>query len=352
MSGLSEIRSHTGLRGVAALLVVALHYKDTLHSDLEIDSALPFLGGGGAFVDLFFILSGFVLFASYRHVFAGRVRMDRAWDFWMRRFARIYPLHFATLAFMLVFSLWRGHDVSVSDLVQNLTLTHAWDVSEQYVLNPPSWSISAEMFLYLLCPALIVLVTRSGGPVIVLMLVTGLYALLFLWGNGFDFDERTALLRGLPSFMLGMVLAKGRHLTRGWSDAALGAVQVAAVAGIAMILHHDWGQPMLAPLFAALILTTEADRGVLARVLGSSPVHTLGLWSFAIYLLHMPVMYAGFVIGPKLLPMGDPVLYSVLLVACAFAITILAAPLCYRRFEMASRAWIMARATPRRHAVA
>ena len=117
------------------------------------------------FVDLFFVVSGFVIARQY----FGRVN-DAAsvGRFLWRRLARIYPLHLATLAFYLAlagalhFGAARTDNPArypLSDLPAQFLLLHAF-IGERLTFNFPSWSLSAEMFCYLLFPAVALIAQR------------------------------------------------------------------------------------------------------------------------------------------------------------------------------------------------
>jgi peptidoglycan/LPS O-acetylase OafA/YrhL len=96
---MTEIRSLTGLRGYAALLVFISHmYENLLKSGFDLPVPLLiqrlFLMGGRQ-VDIFFVLSGFIMTLIYKDWFAPGVTAHSYWKFQSRRFARVYPLHFS-----------------------------------------------------------------------------------------------------------------------------------------------------------------------------------------------------------------------------------------------------------------
>ena len=164
----STTRHLDGLRIVAACAVVVLHYsdyfKDQHFGRFMIDHTRHF----NLFVDLFFVVSGFVIARQY---------LDRVGDaastgrFLWRRIARIYPLHLATLAFYVVIALALHSGLArtdnparypLSDLPAQLLLLHAFD-GERLTFNFPSWSLSAEMFCYLLFPLVAAIAARREG---------------------------------------------------------------------------------------------------------------------------------------------------------------------------------------------
>jgi peptidoglycan/LPS O-acetylase OafA/YrhL len=163
-----EIRGLTGIRGFAALLVVAAHfagYWKMLFPWLPVTSSPISRGYLG--VDLFFILSGFILSYVYN---AGSKKMT--WpeykNFFVLRFARIYPNQLATLA-VLIFAVILGPKIGViltgsypfDHLPYQLTMTQCWPIFLEKTSNDwnfPAWSISAEWFAYLTIFPLVVFV--------------------------------------------------------------------------------------------------------------------------------------------------------------------------------------------------
>src|SRR6202161_3995096 len=118
----------------------------------------PLVAKGYLGVELFFVLSGFILCPVYLDQVAdGGFRYG---SFLWARLARIYPLHLATLAgigAMALAALAAGRVIdpnilSWSSLPANLLLVQAWGYAPQAGWNHPSWSISAEWFAYLSFP--------------------------------------------------------------------------------------------------------------------------------------------------------------------------------------------------------
>src|SRR5215471_19407682 len=156
-AGAHKYEALDGLRGIAALGVVLYHVDWVNHfSDTQ------FVRNGFLFVDLFFILSGFVLASVYR----GRISTPyQLRDFLLLRFFRIYPLHVAILAvFVLIESckliLTKNGLVastggafsgsrSLALLPYNVFLLQGAGFIHRFTWNVPSWSISSEAVAYL-----------------------------------------------------------------------------------------------------------------------------------------------------------------------------------------------------------
>src|SRR6516162_4403834 len=150
----------TGIRALAALLVLGMHTEQNVPSGL--DSLLPFFARGYLGVDFFFVLSGFIITHVYFARLASASRSAVQIFLW-HRFIRLYPVHITVLAGLVAivsvagaagFTLNNPQEWQWNDLFWQLTLLHAWGVTASPGWNAPSWSISAEWFAYLLFPLL------------------------------------------------------------------------------------------------------------------------------------------------------------------------------------------------------
>ena len=161
-----EIGALTGLRGVAACWVVEYHVHE--RAPLLPGSPLgTMLRHGYLAVDLFFVLSGFVMALSYEGLFAGGASRRALGTFALRRLARIYPLYAAvtgaSVLLFLHFALATGAPCRplLAMLPYNVPLLQTWGFGDGIVGQ--SWSVSAEMAAYVLFPFLL-RITGAGRP--------------------------------------------------------------------------------------------------------------------------------------------------------------------------------------------
>lgn len=307
MAARSEIKSLTGLRGVAAVLVLFYHAMSRGTGFQPIDRIIHH---GYISVDLFFVLSGFVMAMTYG---SGVVR-GGVWKhqlaFLGHRIARIFPLYAAvTLACFLVAEAGLLHPPGVSNLfhalLKNLLMIQAWGAGGGG-LNSPGWSISAEWGAYLLFPALAGGALLSGrsaaiGIAVLSALVVVILAVLpdsvyFIARNGplnIAFGPTPApLIRCLSEFTLGLLAWRlSRHA--GVVGGTVGNLPSAVLVVVIVVLFgFPELDPLLVLLFPLLILSLCSDRPAIARFLGSGLNYRLGVWSYAIYLVHEPILEA------------------------------------------------------------
>ncbi|HJW71516.1 MAG TPA: acyltransferase [Geothrix sp.] len=321
-----RLEALTSMRFLAAALVVVFH----IFHQAPVMQRLPRLlrsgiESGYVWVGFFFILSGFILAYQYgsRVVTAG---FDLR-DFWLARFARIYPgflLGFLMVAGLLSVKVWDGGYPPgggagmTADLLATLGLVHAWVPSFAITFNFPSWSVSVEAFFYLLFPLLALASARLS-----LRRFLGLAGLLYLasvaghlaycavtpfgWlGNDWVHDSGRHFIKffplvHLPEFILGMAMGRlygaRRHLglteTVGRRLARIAGILVLAGLCVSdripLALMHNVA---LALPFAALILGLALAPATSFGAWLSHPIPVaLGDASYSLYILQVPVIW-------------------------------------------------------------
>src|SRR5512139_3545163 len=169
-----EIRALSGLRIVAAVWVVLFHFRPLLEQAMPgFRSALaPVLNCGAQGVDLFFMLSGFVLTWNYLD------RMGESWSWratlhflWLR-LARVWPVYLVTMhlaALWMIFTLHVGHipspvadQLTATNYIRQALMVQLWFVPffDGSSWDGPAWSISAEWLAYLLFGVVVLVVFR------------------------------------------------------------------------------------------------------------------------------------------------------------------------------------------------
>lgn len=245
----------TGVRGVAALWVVIYHLQDVARTDPRFAplTTVPLLREGFRGVDLFFLLSGFILF----HVHAEDFRVPN-WGatraYAIARIGRVYPLNAAVLLMIIALccALPGLHDpasFTVPSVLQSLLLAQRWLMPDFGAINGPSWSLSVEILGYAAFPVLAWRLARTRRPATHLLTAFLCLAALILAGRSLGFADtnitgRLALLRMFPAFAAGAALcAYARTDPPGLARHA-GVIAIAAVLAITVLC----GVPALAVL--------------------------------------------------------------------------------------------------------
>lgn len=339
---MGEIRSHTSLRGIAALLVVIYHFYPQLQPVIEIDRYTLAFSRGHLWVDFFFILSGYILCYVYSDE-PGTSR-KQALSFLWARFARVFPLHIATLLFLVVFQLASslltsgGSRIGEFDTFWlNILNIHAWGFLDQFDWNFPSWSISAEFAAYLSFPIICFGLLRAPKITFSVMAIAIVFRFTYQL-VGFDSIvrwERTVLLRTFPMFFLGIFLFRSRPWCQKSNCHILSGLQFLAVLGIAISLHYGWNDACIVVMFALIIIATQTDDGAISKILVARPFVFLGLWSYSIYMLHICVRYVLFLVWPKLTQFLEltPESYEVSFFIAAIILTITLGAFSFSIFE-------------------
>jgi peptidoglycan/LPS O-acetylase OafA/YrhL len=286
------------MRWLAAFMVFAFHIHVIQYFGpaTTVGGSLreAILGVGAVGVSFFFILSGFVLAWSFRPGEGART-------FWRRRFARIYPLHAATVVIALVIgvTLAAGTLPTRVEVLLNVLLVQPWfptSIARDYVVNPVSWSLACEAFFYALFPLLFAGVRRLGTRGLWIAGTVSLLAVVLLPVVADFRDMHRIPVARLPEFVLGSVLAclvragKWRGPGVVWS-----AVVLAAGCAVATVAPADFRYTACtAPGFALLIAATAvADARGVRSWLARPWLVRLGELSFAFYMIHILMVRVG-----------------------------------------------------------
>lgn len=191
-------------------------------------------------------------------------------------------------------SIWRVQ--TWTELVAQLFLVQAW-LSSPAGWNVPSWSISAELFAYLLFP--IFVASHGRWRVATRLLLAGIalmfYLVVGLNTGSLDIVHGLAPIRCLAGFSLGMLIFYYRHWWASLPDRVLSAMQIAATGVIVAALVVSCNDILLVPAFVVLVAATSPDRGVVSEALKWRPFQFLGKISYSVYLNHVPLLtIAGF----------------------------------------------------------
>ncbi len=287
-----------GWRGICALLVGALHFGQGIEWHFAHSS---FVRNAYLFVDFFFVLSGFVIAYAYDD------RLSSASDirsFAVRRFGRLWPLHAVVVAAWVItvlaeiltrhllgiFSIHTAFTDTRTPvgLLANLMLLHGFAAWPGAMWNPPSWSISVELWT---CLVFALICLRPKGQRLFLAAALSLCGLLALFSSGQYMVAYAGygFFRGLYGFFLGTLVYRAYLSTR-WLrfkfPSVVEGLCVALTATYVGFLGHG-PTAMVAPIvFAVIVYVFAFEAGIFSRALLSRPMARLGTWSYSIYLNH------------------------------------------------------------------
>lgn len=344
----ADLRPLTSLRFFAALWVILYAFWENLAVGFQPNLvAKGYLG-----VELFFVLSGFILSHVYLEA-AGEKRFSYSGFLWAR-IARVYPLHLATLFGVMALGVaasvaGMNIDSGVmawSSLPANLIMVHAWGLAPEAGWNHPSWSISAEWFAYLLFPVFAAVAWRlRRWPVATAFaaagFLVGLY-LIFEGLAGFPLTQATihwGALRIVPCFALGCALYL-IHRRRALPQPGLIAVaSAAAMLGSAVLLAFDGVIVIFAGLLILALASLPNER---AGWLASRPAVYLGEISYSVYMVCVPWKLLAVTLAAKALNLPDkqlPPLVWLVLVLGTVGVAAVSYHLVEKPARTALRAW-------------
>jgi len=315
-----RISALTSLRFFAAALIVFDHATADRHGWIR---EIPYYQG----VTFFFVLSGFILTYSYPVL----PEKKDVLNFWLARFARIWPAYFVSLVWAIVLVPgWLTILATPYGAFRALLSTaalQAWIPQMDYFFYPNAvgWSLSVEAFFYLLFPFLIRELKTGRYWMLLLcciptclVLVTATASNLVLYAKSttdVDIDGLVYIfpLTRLPEFMIGMVAALSlrQPADRRSRPVIATFIEVMAVAAVLAqyLLTPTWYEtgPLShvfpasiclwlersgsAPLYALLISVIAREQGILSRLLRFRPLVLGGEISYALYLLHQPLIW-------------------------------------------------------------
>jgi peptidoglycan/LPS O-acetylase OafA/YrhL/uncharacterized membrane-anchored protein len=305
-----QVITLTGIRGVAAMWVILFHgyaYIGPLLGGPD-RVQVPIIRDGYLGVDLFFILSGFVLSLAYSERFQRNFKSGII-EFFFARVWRIFPLHWVCLAIFVLLveafpeNFWGPGPFTLGALVASAALVQDWIPSTALAWNHPAWSLSAEWAAYLLFPLLIVAIglLRDRRLALCLALVSLLALTLSLSVRDshtlnhagppgivrclFEFSAGALAWKSIPEDVWKTASAEDCNYRR------LGEICMALGAAVLLFALALPPVQVIAPFaFLMFILGCALPSWTAGRLFGNTVVVFLGTISFSIYLVHIFVL--------------------------------------------------------------
>lgn len=386
-TGTAYLPNLTPLRGVAALLTVIFH------ADLYMGA------GSGALlrlkdsllisklylmVDFFFVLSGFIMCHVYGKWFSSSVEGFSFKKFTIARFARVYPLHFFTLLYLVALRVWfvsaGGNDTNPfsylsntwQSIPTNLLLIQSMNVHNWFTWNNAAWSISTEWWMYMLFPFLVAPFMRlsSAARVVVVLTCFAGYVFIMLVIQNFvtvppqlsfikpeptiNVSYQYGFLRCMFGFIIGMMMYLGYKDGFAKKFLANGTILIICTVCLFICFHFAVPDVISVSFYPLIILSAAYGSKSMNLFFGNKLMQRLGDLSFSIYLVHQPIAYTFFTMmayfnpAPSGANMAPPppkpgMLTAWLICLLFIAIALLLSWLSYKYIEVPSRNWLNSR---------
>ncbi len=314
------IQSFEGLRGICAALVVLYHFG-LVKSNL--------IAGSYLFVDVFFVLSGYIMMLNYSERLVDR----RAFmDFLGKRVARLYPLFlFTTFTFLVATKIVAPYlqgllvevtpavnavavapahalaptndDSALLKLLAWLTFASSMGWYDYLYANYPAWSVSTEFWTYVLFAAAVILARKrlvavAAGAIFISFSITLYFSVVrhgcLAHGECLNVTYDAGFLRCVGGFFLGALsYLLNTRLRQNRQIAWLKHADVVLLILMFSVVWFSTDIPAVAfamPGAAAALITVLPFQGAASRLLSHKPLLWLGKMSFAIYLGHASIL--------------------------------------------------------------
>jgi peptidoglycan/LPS O-acetylase OafA/YrhL len=291
-----------GLRAISVLAVIAYHFK------LTHVFGYPIATGGYVGVDIFFVISGFLISSIIANdLKAGTYSMA---VFYAKRVKRIFPALFAMYAVCLMAAAYTSIGKEIAD-IKNSVLSSVFFISNVYFstksgyfdgdlqANPllHTWSLSVEEQFYVVFPLVLYLLNKVGAVtkmlIITAIFVAGLACSQYLVASSPDTAYYSVLARSWELF-LGAGISFLRHVRLRQSFSEILTAAGLCLIFLAMVMFDKAtvfpGAAALVPCLGAAAIIIGGNQATLTtRLLSTAPLRFTGVISYSLYLWHWPV---------------------------------------------------------------
>ena len=296
----------TPLRGIAALLVGVYHFEFSVARFISPSQSL-FFERCYLMVDLFFVMSGFIMLHVYGKSFYNSISKINLRKFFIARFARVYPLHFFALSALIVFAIklfptYPNEIYNPSAIVTNYLLLQSYNIHKTATWNIPSWSISAECLAYLFFPFLALLINKKKkiaiGVVCIFILLSYVSIIWFLprknifspeipVPHNLDATYDYGFLRGLAGFSLGMMVYLLYQMDAVRNFFKKDVIALLACIFLSLLMHFSTNDGWCIFLFAAIVLSFACNENSFHKICNNRIAQYLGNISYSVYLMQI-----------------------------------------------------------------
>ncbi|SIQ04879.1 Peptidoglycan/LPS O-acetylase OafA/YrhL, contains acyltransferase and SGNH-hydrolase domains [Chryseobacterium sp. RU37D] len=287
-----KITQITFTRFIAAVAIVIYHFRGDLFV-FKIKYISGIFTKANIGVSYFFILSGFIMIIAYHC----KQKIDSL-EFYKNRLARIYPLYIIGMLLFMI-AVLKADFLAVILYLMGL---QSWIPGDALILNFPGWSISVEFFFYLIFPFLYNYIYLKKNnfiwvAAILIWIATQVfcnYYMEFLYEGrftkGHDFIHYFPLLH-LNEFLVGNLaglyfVKNFRQKNYDWAIILVFSAILLSIIFIPLFYHNG----LMAVFFIPLIILISLNNGFLTKIFSLKPFEYLGEISYAIYIIHIPIL--------------------------------------------------------------
>lgn len=334
------IKPLTSIRMLFAIFVFLSHLSFLDNSSIYSKVFSNIFSEGFLGVSFFFVLSGFILTYNYDSRFSQKTISKKS--FYVARFARIYPMHFVTMIIALILSLIVGNNDNY--LIQNSLLIQSFynDKDIFFSLNAPSWSISDEMFFYIVFP--FVLLFNINIRLLIFFILTAaiLYLNIYLDHDNQHYWLYISPIFRFADFLLGIILYSiYKYIKINFKNINENILEILSMSiFILFFVYHNYFSisyrysiyywlPMFLIILAFAISGSSENKGFFSKVLCNKYLVWLGEISFCFYLIHLIVIRVMSSMMNRLFTDIDLIILSLL----CFIATLIASALAYKFIE-------------------
>ncbi len=352
MTGTPFLPGLSGLRALAAFWVLLLHLSPQIEVLFSVPRFLSTLMRYGSYgVDLFFILSGFIITHHYfdrLRPFSSRTYAEFLWN----RAARLYPLHLLTLLLVLAMvvlaplgkqTINTPEHYGVSSFIGHLFMVSAWQIPATVSWNHFAWAVSAEWLAYILSPLFFIILHRRiktaflFSVLVTLFLVTPIAHALLAYESRISY----AVFRILSGFGIGVIAC---HLyRRGWGESLpWRRISLAVLFLILGQFLHKNVEFFLLPLLTLLLYAQAWKR----ESRPSRVNRFLSYWgraSYALYLMQFILLMSVTKLVSLEILIGKNILLRLSFLTCQVFLILWISDLTHRAFERPVRLWLRRR---------
>ncbi len=296
-----------GFRGLLALFVAIHHTHWFSYMNYG-----TFISEGFVLIDLFFVFSGFLLYRLYGHNLHSGADVA---DFVKRRFARLYPIHLFMLFGFVLFNLFRlwgynsgfiyldpgdkmpfveGADDSWAAILSHIFLLHSLGIHDSLTFNWPSWTISAEFYVYFIFAAIILFFkpNKAWQMAVLAAFVGVIYYGLSRVANNMNITYDYGFWRCLAGFLTGVIGAwmymRNEHLRERITPFVWTLLEVFALCLYLSftLVFLGKSQFFIGPVALLFVFIFAYDGGLISKFMSNKLFSYLAKISYSVYMTH------------------------------------------------------------------